>query len=295
MPRRVLAAGVHPGTVANRSPGLATIRTGRCWLVRRRIKAIRRLLDDSELAAVPGVSVRRDATSPAYAKWAPTYDDPDNGLFAMDEPIIDEILDRLPVGDALDAACGTGRLGGPAGAPWISGDRIDGSNEMLEVARTRLPGARFSEGDRPRRAARVHIWPVVDELWRQGHDDLGVGSVQNGRDLPARVLHQPEHGPVLREYGGGEVGDADLDGESGELLNKSGADPATVVTVGDFEGDLCMVGVLRGSEVLGGADEDVPVERPDRQVAGVDGDEPRDVSRGERAHEPEVALVTRPR
>ena len=78
--------------------------------VRRRIEAIRRLLDDSELAAVPGVSVGRDATAPAYAQWAPTYDDPDNGLFAIDEPIIDEILDVLPVGAALDAACGTGRL-----------------------------------------------------------------------------------------------------------------------------------------------------------------------------------------
>ena len=137
------------------------------------------------------------------------------------------------------------------------------------------------------------IWLVVRELWRQGHDDVGVGSVQSGRDLPAGVPHQPEHGPVLGKYGRGEVGDADLGGESGELLDKSGADPATVVTVGDFEGDLCMVGVLRGSEVLGGADEDVPVERPDRQVAGVDGDEARDVSRGERAHEPEVALVAR--
>ena len=77
----------------------------------------------------------------------PTYDDPDNGLFAMDEPIIDEILDGLPVGDALDAACGTGRLAARLADRGFRVTGVDGSAEMLEVARTRLPGARFSEGD----------------------------------------------------------------------------------------------------------------------------------------------------
>jgi SAM-dependent methyltransferase len=115
--------------------------------VRRRIEAIRRLLDDSELAAVPGVSVGRDATVPAYAQWAPTYDDPNNGLFAMDEPIIDEILDGLPIGDALDAACGTGRLAVRLADRGFRVIGIDGSAEMLELARARLPGAKFSEGD----------------------------------------------------------------------------------------------------------------------------------------------------
>ena len=115
--------------------------------VRRRIEAIHGLLDDSELAAVPGVSVGRDATSPAYATWAATYDDPDNGLFAMDEPIIDDILEQLPVGDALDAACGTGRLAARLASRGFRVTGIDSSVEMLEVARTRVPGASFSEGD----------------------------------------------------------------------------------------------------------------------------------------------------
>jgi SAM-dependent methyltransferase len=115
--------------------------------VRRRIEAIHGLLDDSELAAVAGVSVGRDATSPAYATWAATYDDPDNGLFAMDEPIIDDILEQLPVGDALDAACGTGRLAARLASRGFRVTGIDSSVEMLEVARTRLPGASFSEGD----------------------------------------------------------------------------------------------------------------------------------------------------
>ena len=84
--------------------------------------------------------------------------------------------------------------------------------------------------------------------------------------MPARVPHQPEHRPVLGEYGRGEVGDALAGGEPGELVDQSGADPASVVTVGDLEGDLRVVGALRESEVLRGADEEVAVERPDRQV-----------------------------
>lgn len=94
--------------------------------VRRRIEAIRQLLADPELAAVPGVSVERDATASAYAQWAPSYDDPSNGLFAMDEPIIDEILDGLPVGNALDAACGTGRLMARLAARGFQMTGVDG-------------------------------------------------------------------------------------------------------------------------------------------------------------------------
>lgn len=148
--------------------------------VRRRFEAIHRLLDDSELAAVPGVSVGRDATSPAYAKWAATYDDPDNGLFALDEPIIDEILDRLPVGDALDAACGTGRLAARLASRGFRVTGIDGSAEMLEVARTRLPDAKFSEGD-------LQSLPLPDDA---------VDLVTTGLAL----THVPDLRPVYAEF-----------------------------------------------------------------------------------------------
>ena len=107
--------------------------------VRRRIEAIRGLLADPELNAVAGVAVGRDATAQAYAQWAPAYDDPDNGLFAMDEPIIDEILNGLPVGAALDAACGTGRLAARLAARGFRVQGVDGSAEMLELAKDRVP------------------------------------------------------------------------------------------------------------------------------------------------------------
>jgi len=123
--------------------------------VQRRIGTIRRLLADPELAAVPGVSVGRDATARAYEQWAPTYDEPGNGLFDIDEPIIDEVLDGLPVGAALDAACGTGRLTARLAARGFSVTGVDASAAMLESARERIPAGEFSVG-------RVDALPVAD-------------------------------------------------------------------------------------------------------------------------------------
>ena len=146
----------------------------------RRIETIRTLLDDPELAAIPGVSVGRDATGRAYAQWAATYDDPDNGLFAMDEPIIDDILDGLPVGAALDAACGTGRLTARLTARGFRVTGVDGSAEMLALAKHRVPGGAFSVGD------------------------LGALPVSNGAvDLVTTALaltHVPDLGPVYAEF-----------------------------------------------------------------------------------------------
>ena len=87
--------------------------------------------------------------------------------------------------------------------------------------------------------------------------------------MPARVAHQLEHRPVLGEYGRGEVRDALAGCEPAELADQPGADPASVVAVGDLEGDLCLLGAPRESEVLRRSDEEVPVERPDGKVVRV--------------------------
>jgi hypothetical protein len=47
-----------------------------------------------------------------YRQWSATCDEPRNGLFDVEEPIMHEILDALAAGNALDAACGTGRSAG---------------------------------------------------------------------------------------------------------------------------------------------------------------------------------------
>lgn len=115
--------------------------------VRRRLEVLRQLLDDAELTGASGVQVGQDATGLAYARWATSYDDPGNGLFTLDEPVVDEVLGTLPVGTACDAACGTGRLTAGLVGRGFATVGVDASVEMLGRARVRVPSATFLAGD----------------------------------------------------------------------------------------------------------------------------------------------------
>src|SRR5262249_56050905 len=44
-----------------------------------------------------------------YARWAGSYDVPKNPLIHAEQPVVHSLVDSLPPGRALDAACGTGR------------------------------------------------------------------------------------------------------------------------------------------------------------------------------------------
>ncbi|HEU5484816.1 MAG TPA: hypothetical protein VFU98_07915 [Microlunatus sp.] len=68
--------------------------------VRERLAAVRSLLDDPELAAHPGVWIEPNATESAYRQWAVGYDSEDNGLFDLDEPLVDAVVTELPPGRA---------------------------------------------------------------------------------------------------------------------------------------------------------------------------------------------------
>jgi hypothetical protein len=68
-----------------------------------RFREIRELLDGAEELG-DGVTSRPISTREGYALWAPTYDEPGNQLLEIEEPVVREILDGLPVGVALDAA-----------------------------------------------------------------------------------------------------------------------------------------------------------------------------------------------
>ena len=115
--------------------------------VAARLVEVQNLLNDPMLATHPGVLVERDATHAAYEEWSTSYDDPGNGLFDLDEPVVDLILDELPVGTAVDSACGTGRLTSRLVQRQHRVIGVDNSDEMLRRARKRLPDTPFVVGD----------------------------------------------------------------------------------------------------------------------------------------------------
>ncbi|HEX2134133.1 MAG TPA: class I SAM-dependent methyltransferase [Actinophytocola sp.] len=143
-----------------------------------RLAEIRRLLVD-ETFVDAAVDVRRLDTVDGYRLWARAYDDPDNAAF-LDEALLTELVDPLPAGVALDAACGTGRV------TRLLTDRghrvigVDSSPDMLDRARLRLPGAEFRPGD-------LHRLPVAD-----GEVDLVVCTLA--------LTHLPDLAPVFAEF-----------------------------------------------------------------------------------------------
>jgi ubiquinone/menaquinone biosynthesis C-methylase UbiE len=113
-----------------------------------RVEAIRQLVagfDGDRLSA--GLEVTELDVGEGYAAWAPIYDAMSNGLIRAEAPLVASVTSDLPIGVALDAACGTGRH-----AEWLSAaghatTGIDASPAMLDVARRRIPTAQFRIGD----------------------------------------------------------------------------------------------------------------------------------------------------
>jgi len=148
--------------------------------VQTRLAEVRRLLATEWLAEHAGVAVERGDSVTGYRQWAASYDEPRNSLFDADEPLMHEILDALPPGAALDAACGTGRYAAhlAAGGHRVIG--VDSSQDMLDLARTRVPQGTFLPGD-------LGQLPLPD-------DDVDL--VVSGLAL----AHVPDLGPVLAEF-----------------------------------------------------------------------------------------------
>lgn len=147
--------------------------------VESRIAEIRGLLDDDTLAGA-AVDVERVDTVTGYRAWSATYDQPGNPAFDIDEPVVKEIVDELPVGVALDAACGTGRH-----ARFLAGRGhriigVDCSPDMLARARVRVPQGEFLLGD-------LHQLPVADAAV-----DLVVCALA--------LTHIPALEPVIAEF-----------------------------------------------------------------------------------------------
>jgi ubiquinone/menaquinone biosynthesis C-methylase UbiE len=120
-----------------------------------RFREIRALLDSAE-ALGAGVEVRPMTTRDGYARWAPSYDEPGNQLLELEQPVVREILDGLPPGVALDAACGTGRHAAYLAALGHEVIGVDTSPEMLARAREKVPEGEFYEAD-------LHDVPLADD------------------------------------------------------------------------------------------------------------------------------------
>jgi ubiquinone/menaquinone biosynthesis C-methylase UbiE len=139
-----------------------------------------RALLDSAGQLVSGAAIRPIPIVEGYRAWAEAYDQPGNQLIDLEQPIVWEILDGLPPGTALDAACGTGRHAERLAALGHAVIGVDISPEMLAVAAAKVPGADFREGD-------LHQLPVPDE-----HVDAVICALA--------LTHVPELTPVLTEF-----------------------------------------------------------------------------------------------
>lgn len=250
----------HPLAYLIGMEGLALLRS---WagdfdreFVTARLDEVRRLLDDDELAGHQGVLYEEGATANAYRQWASNYDDPGNGLFDLDEPIVYEIADMLPIGTALDAACGTGRFTAHLveGGHQVLG--VDSSPAMLEQARRRVPDAMFALGD-------LHHLPVADD---------SQGLVLNGLALS----HVDHLAPVLAEFArvlrpGGHLILSDVHPElvlRGSVVNAAGPDQQPQLAnfnrynVGDF-----LRGALGAGFAVRRFDEQPSPEPPNNEPA----------------------------
>jgi ubiquinone/menaquinone biosynthesis C-methylase UbiE len=123
---------------------------------RPRVNEMRQILDRfEEFPNSLAIPLTQHAVEDGYTVWAPRYDGP-NPAIDLEEPIARGMIAAAPPGDALDAACGTGRH---AATLTEFGHRVigvDTTEAMLTVAREKVPAADFRSG-------RLEQLPVEDE------------------------------------------------------------------------------------------------------------------------------------
>ena len=207
--------------------------------VKARLAEVRRLIDDPVLANHPGVDVARGGLDDGYQQWAATYDEPRNGLFDLDEPIMHAILDEFPTGAALDAACGTGRLASSLVARGHHVIGVDSSPDMLAVARRRLPTAEFLLGE-------IENLPVPDDSFDVVTCGLALSHLSS---VGTAML---EFARVLRP--GGHLVISDVSAElilRGSVVHALGPDgePGLVPTFRHSTGDHLRAALSAGLEI----------------------------------------------
>jgi ubiquinone/menaquinone biosynthesis C-methylase UbiE len=131
--------------------GLALLRT---WLVADDDTLGRRVDELARTASAPDappMAIRLDVpeldVAAGYARWATSYDAAANPLIRVEEPVVRALVDRVPPGRALDAACGTGRHTAYLASRGHRVAGVDATPAMLEKARARVPSADLRLGD----------------------------------------------------------------------------------------------------------------------------------------------------
>ena len=93
------------------------------------------------------ITVSERSVVSGYTEWAPTYDGQANPVVIAEQATVHAIVERYPVGAALDAACGTGRHAAYLASLGYDVVGIDATPAMLEVARTTAASVRFEVGE----------------------------------------------------------------------------------------------------------------------------------------------------
>lgn len=135
--------------------GLAILRAsfaGDFASIREREEEIRNILTQAE--AEP-YNMRRDlppaGIDEGYTIWSETYDPPTDDeydpIMQSEQPVVRSLMDELPKGRILDAACGTGRH-----AQYLAerGHEVVGTDSvaaMLDKAKAKVPSAEFHLAD----------------------------------------------------------------------------------------------------------------------------------------------------
>lgn len=130
--------------------GLGLIRhvfTGDDAAAAARMEEIRGIVCGGDEVYDLGVDVPTEDARSGYARWAETYDQPGNPLISVEQALVWALLDDVPPGNALDAACGTGRHARHLADLGHRVIGVDGSPDMLAKARADVGGCEFREGD----------------------------------------------------------------------------------------------------------------------------------------------------
>lgn len=138
-----------------------------------------------ESGAEPPYNMRRDLPpgdiQAGYDLWAKSYDTDSDPIIENEGPAVRQLMDGLPKGRVLDAACGTGRhaeyLVG-LGHEVVGTDAVEA---MLEKAKAKLPSVEF-------RVADLESLPFGDAEF-----DAAVCGLA--------LLHLADVGPAIKELG----------------------------------------------------------------------------------------------